>query len=83
MSKTKELIRISCRESEAEGRDEGRFFRYKEIDPTPPKILRRMARCAGCHDNFYNHRANCTENHCWSLKSDNNFRGRGAPKCYH
>jgi len=85
MNKTtqNELVRVSCGEAEAEGHDEGGFFRMKEVESTPPQIKRRMRRCGGCHDDFYNYRANCTGNHCWSLTHDENFRGKGRPKCFH
>lgn len=67
----------------AVGTDEGGPYRLVEVEEIPKKLKSRMARCAGCHDDFYNHRANCCGNHCWSLKKDEYFRGRGRPKCYH
>lgn len=70
-------------EGEVAGRDEGGPYRLIEVEPLPPKLVRRMKRCGGCHDDFYNHRQNCGGNHCFSLSNDENFRGRGRPRCFH
>lgn len=64
-------------------RDEGGDFHYEEKQ-TPTWVTRAQKKCTGCHDNFYNGRANCTGNHwCFSLKRAAKHRGSGKPSCYH
>jgi hypothetical protein len=77
------LVRVYCEENEAEGQDEGGSFRMKEVPDLPKKLKRRLPRCIGCRNNFYNGRANVSGNHCWSLERGAFFRGRGKPKCWH
>lgn len=77
---------ISSEEAESrgcDGKDEGGYYRMVPVPVISDKLRKRMRRCAGCHDDFYNNRANCCGNTCWSLKRDDNFRGRGKPACYH
>jgi hypothetical protein len=76
-------VRAYCEENEAVGRDEGGFFRYIEAPDLAPKLATRMVNCAGCHDDFYNRRANITATHCWSLTRDSNFIDKRRPVCYH
>jgi len=67
----------------SDGYDEGGNFRL-ETATIPATLKRRMARCYGCHDSFYNGRANCGgRNWCWSLEHAEYFRKRGRPTCYH
>ena len=68
---------------DAVGHDEGGAYKWKEVPELPAKLKRHMVRCAGCHDDFYNGKANCGGNHCWSLDRDENFMGKGRPKCFH
>ncbi len=76
----KELVRIH---GSGPGRDEGGTFRVEER-PTPAWVTQAQKKCAGCHDNFYNHRANCTGNHwCFSLERAKSHRGKGRPSCFH
>lgn len=77
------FVREYCREGEHDGRDDGGFYRMVEKPDLSIKLQQRMLRCRGCHDDFYNRRANCSGNHCWSLTRDENFDGRGRPKCWH
>lgn len=76
-------VRQPCKEDEADGRDEGGFFKLVEVEPLPAKLTRRMERCAGCRDSFYNHRTNVSGNTCWFLRDDKYFRRRGKPGCWH
>lgn len=76
-------IREYCSPEQAEGSDEGGPYRWKEVADISRQLQERMRRCVGCHDDFYNRRANCAGNHCWSLNRDENFEGRGRPTCYH
>jgi hypothetical protein len=75
-------VRVYCEETNAVGRDEGGWYRIEERPDVPTKLKRRMSRCAGCRNDFYNYRANITGNTCWSLDSDDNFRRRGVPLCH-
>ena len=69
-------------EAEADGRDEGGFFKLVEVPELSFELQERMKRCGGCYYEFYNHRVNCCGPHCWSLTNDANFRGRGRPTCW-
>lgn len=67
-----------------DGQDEGGKYKVVPVAEPPAKIARRIKRCGGCHDSFYNGRMNCTgQSWCWSLKDDENFRKRGTPRCWH
>ena len=67
----------------ADGKDEGGYFTLKEQPEIPKNLRRRMERCAGCYNDFYNNRANCGNiNTCFSLDNYDNFRKRGQPKCF-
>ena len=47
-------------------------------------IEERKKLCSGCHDDFYNHRMNCTgKDHCWNLLDKGKFRKGFKPKCWH
>ncbi len=84
MSKTMVRSYVSMDAPEYHGEDEGGRYKMVEVQEPPAKIKRRMSRCGGCHDAFYNHRQNCTgQSWCWSLKHDEDFRTRGRPKCFH
>jgi formylmethanofuran dehydrogenase subunit E len=76
-------VRVYCKEEGADGRDEGGFYRWEEQPEIPAKLRARMVRCSGCHDAFYNHRANVAGNHCWHLAADENFPKDGPPRCWH
>ena len=78
-----DLIRVytSDRDDNVEY-DEGGGFRYEKVK-IPPKLKRRMTRCSGCYNSFYNYRVNCGgKNWCYSLERDGNFKGRGTPTCW-
>ena len=76
-------VRSYCTEAESTGRDEGGFFRMKTVPELSAELKRRMERCAGCHNDFYNRRSNSGgKNTCYSLERDSNFRGRGRPECF-
>lgn len=69
-------------EDNIEARDEGGGFRYEEAT-IPAKLKRRMTKCSGCYNSFYNYRANCGgKNWCYSIERDVNFKGRGTPTCW-
>jgi len=77
-------VRVYCSQEESTGRDDGGYYKMEQRPDPPSKLQKRMSRCYGCHDDFYNNRANfgdCT--HCWSLDDDENFKGQGKPGCYH
>ena len=82
-------VREYCAEIESEGKDEGGYYKMVEAPDVPAKLRRqrehRIGRCSGCHDNFYNHRMNCTgQAVCWNLDDPLNFQCRGGkPKCWH
>ena len=62
--------------------DEGGCFRYEER-PQHSWVRAAQQLCTGCHDNFYNNRANCTGNSwCFSLKKSYGKR-KTRPRCYH
>lgn len=68
-----------------QARDEGGNYHVEEVT-TPAWVTKAWAKglCAGCHDNFYNHRGNCTGNHwCFSLATVKSHGGKGKPSCYH
>jgi hypothetical protein len=78
-------IRQYCTEEQADGRDEGDWFRLIDEPDVPEKLRRRMVHCTGCYNAFYNYRQNVDGSTCWSLPDDGNFRGVKAgkrPKCY-
>ncbi len=59
----------------------GKYHIVTRKVPAWVKNARRV--CAGCHDNFYNGRANCDGNsHCWSLKPEY-ARRKTRPPCFH
>jgi len=72
-----------CKPEESDGCDVGGHYRLVEAPSIPAKLQKRLKRCSGCHSNFYNGRANVTGNMCFSLATDENFRRRGTPKCFH
>lgn len=63
-------------------RDEGGVFRYEER-PVPSWVKEARQICSGCHDDFYNYRANCTgDSWCFSLQKK--YKGRKTkPPCFH
>jgi hypothetical protein len=69
-------------EDKADGRDEGGWYKWVDAPEIPAKLKKRMSRCGGCYNAFYNHRSNVDGNTCWSLPVDKNFRGSGRPKCW-
>lgn len=73
---------ISGDATDFDGTDEGGKFKLIEVEQAPKNLKRRMERCGGCRNEFYNNRANTTGNHCWSLTDADSFRGRGLPKCH-
>ncbi len=77
-------IREYCDKEKSEGRDDGGYYRMIKVKPIPANLQKRMIRCGGCHNNFYNNRANWCGNYCWSLDNYDNFRSKKSkPKCYH
>lgn len=83
MSTSTRLVKVYCQEKEAVGRDEGGWYRYKEVPELTARLQNRMKRCSGCHDDFYNYRANGGVDHCMFLAQDPHFRRKGNPSCYH
>lgn len=71
-----------AKETEADGHDEGGYFKMEKVPDISKKLRKRMARCVGCRNSFYNGRANITGNYCWSLGNYENFRKRGTPRCF-
>ncbi len=67
----------------ADGKDEGGYFRWIDVPDIPKKLVKRMIRCSGCHDDFYNHRINISGNHCFSLNVNKYFSSKIKPKCFH
>lgn len=67
---------------EGEQRDEG--GKFKMVKATIPAWVTKARRhCAGCHDDFYNGRGNCTgKSWCWSMKQSYAKR-KTRPPCYH
>lgn len=61
--------------------DEG--GRYRLVDrSTPSWVAGAQKHCMGCHNNFYNGRANCTgDNWCFSLRKAYAKR-KTRPRCY-
>ena len=63
-------------------KDEGGSYRL-EVKAIPSWVTQARRICAGCHDDFYNYRANCTGNSwCFSLKPSFAKR-KTRPPCYH
>ena len=63
-------------------KDEGGKFHFKEVDE-PAWVRPAQKHCCGCHDDFYNHRANCTGNSwCFMLKPDY-AKSKTRPSCFH
>ncbi len=62
--------------------DEGGDFHLEEREiPAWVKAARKI--CRGCHDDFYNYRANCTgDAWCFSLQKSFGKR-KTRPRCYH
>ena len=68
--------------SDGARKDEGGRFDMKHAE-IPHWVKRAMGWCGGCHDDFYNHRRNCTGNSwCFSLKVSY-ARRKTRPPCYH
>lgn len=68
----------------ADGHDEGGYFMLTDVPELTAKQKRRMERCRGCRNDFYNGRANSGgANTCYSMDNDANFRKRGTPVCFH
>lgn len=68
----------------AHNHDEGGYYHMETVKEPPAKIKRRMRRCSGCYNAFYNGRGNVGgRSWCWSLENDENFRNRGGvPRCW-
>lgn len=63
-------------------RDEGGPFDVVKAQ-VPSWVSVARKHCAGCHDNFYNGRQNCTgKSWCWSLKKSHATR-KTRPLCHH
>lgn len=63
-------------------RDEGGAY-HIEHRPQPAWVSAAQRHCAGCHDDFYNGRANCTGN-AWCLSLKRRYaRRKTRPPCYH
>lgn len=77
-------VRSYCLESESTGHDEGGYYRMKTVPALSAKLKRRIERCTGCRNDFYNGRSNAGGmNTCFSIERDSNFRRRGQPTCFH
>lgn len=62
--------------------DEGGRYHIEER-PVPSWVRESRRICGGCHDDFYNYRANCDGNSwCFSLKKSYAKR-KTRPACYH
>ena len=63
-------------------RDEGGQFHYVEKQ-VPSWVRPAQRHCRGCHDNFYNGRANCTgDSWCFMLQKSY-ARRKTRPPCHH
>ena len=50
---------------------------------TPAWVSTVQQKCRGCHDDFYNGRANCNgKNYCMCMEAKY-ARWKGKPPCYH
>jgi hypothetical protein len=77
------MIRVyGCSAERSQGQDEGGYYQIVEAPALDPTLEKRMQRCMGCRNDFYNHRQNCGGNTCWSLPRDANFKGPGKPTCW-
>ena len=76
------MSEIHVYKSDGQYRDEGGNFDYETIE-IPKWVEKARQHCMGCHDNFYNFRANCGNmSWCFSLKKEF-ARLKKKPKCYH
>jgi len=75
---TKATVRVY---GEGPRKDEGGSHHIEERT-TPAWVIAAWRKCRGCHQDFYNGRANCTGNHwCFMLKASF-ARLKGKPSCY-